>query len=88
MLLEVKEKQEIKGIKISRGSPPFSHLLFADDSLIFFRINVHSSRTLKGILREFYDLLGMRINYSKFELYFSPNGKQQIKRWCCGILGV
>ena len=88
LLMETEEKQKIKGIKISKGSSPLSHLLFADDSLVFFQINVHYCRKLKVILKEFCDLSRMKINYSKSELYFSLNCKPQIKRWCCGILGV
>ena len=74
-LIEAEHKQDFQGIKISRGSPPLSHLLFADDSLVFFRTNVHSCRKLKDILKEFCDLSGLKINHAKSKLFLSPNCK-------------
>ena len=73
--MEAEAKQDIKGIKISRGSLSLSHLLFADDSLVFFRTNVQFCRKLKALLKKFYDMSRMKINYAKSELFISPNYK-------------
>ena len=85
--LQLKHK-EIHGIKINRGSPPLSHLLFVDNFYVFFRISVHSYRKLKEVLNEFCKHLSMKINFSKSELFISQNCKMQKKSWFCGILGV
>ena len=87
MFLEAKTHKKIDGIKLSRGSPPISHLLFADDCFIFFRTNVRAFRAIKQILKEFYWLWGQNINCNKSELFVSPNWTHLKRRWFGGILG-
>ena len=88
LFLEDESNQNLHSIKISRGSPPLSHLFFADDCFVFFRTNVHSCRTVKSILHEFCMLSGQLINFKKFELFLSPNCTHQKRRWFSGILRV
>lgn len=38
------------GIKLARNCPTLSHLLFADDSLFFFRATQENRMEIKGIL--------------------------------------
>ena len=88
MLVRAESQGDLQGVKVSRGSPPINHLLFADDSYVFFRINVHSCRKMKKVLNDFCKLSGLRISLAKSELFTSQNCKLQRKRWYCGILGV
>lgn len=50
-----------------------SHLLFADDSFLFFRANDNETTTVKRILQTYEEASGQEINYSKSEVYFSRN---------------
>ena len=88
LLIEVEEQKKLQGIKINRESPPINHLPFVDDNFIFFRANVHSCMNLKRVLRDFCYMSGMKINFSKSNLFISPNCKMKKKRWFSGILGV
>ena len=88
LLEEVENGNKIKGIKISMGSPLLCHLLFTDDSFIFFRTDVHSCINVRAKLKEFCMLLGQRINFKKFEIFLSPNFQERKKRWLSGILKV
>lgn len=36
--------KSIQGIKICRGAPYINHLLFADDSVVFFKADVSSNK--------------------------------------------
>ena len=42
-----------KGIRVSYRSPWINHLLFADDSLIFFKATTEQAKTIKRVLTTF-----------------------------------
>ncbi|KAL8134789.1 hypothetical protein AgCh_009705 [Apium graveolens] len=43
----------VHGIKVSISAPVISHLLFADDSFLFFRATSHEAMAVKNILEEY-----------------------------------
>lgn len=55
------------------NSPCISHLLFADDSLIFLKSLEVECLTIKGLLESYGRVSGQCINLSKSALLFSPN---------------
>ncbi|XP_021847973.2 uncharacterized protein [Spinacia oleracea] len=66
----------IEGISISRGAPSISHLFFADDSLLFFRMSPEICDQVLALLSEFSSISGQVINYQKSFVNFSPNTPQ------------
>ncbi|KAK5784652.1 hypothetical protein PVK06_039178 [Gossypium arboreum] len=56
----------IKGVKASRMSPQISHMLFADDCIVFEEANDRGAQILKVILREYegVDYLGFQKEFS------------------------
>ena len=87
MFLEAENHKKIDGVKLSKVSPPISHLLFASDCFVFFRSNVRGFKAIKKIFKEFYWLSREKINYNKSKLFVSPNCSFQNRRWFGGILG-
>lgn len=60
-----------------------SHLVFADDLLIFTRADVKSAQAVKEALEEFHHLSGLAANTDKSEIFFGgtpPAIKEQILR--------
>lgn len=53
--------------------PHFSHLFFADDSIIFCKATTESCRALHGILSLYEQASGQKINKEKIALFFSHN---------------
>jgi hypothetical protein len=47
------ESQSLQELRICRGAPGISHLLFADDTLRFFKASVEQANTVREIL-DFY----------------------------------
>lgn len=60
-------------------APVISHLLFADDSFLFFRANGRETRITKDILRTYGEATGQEVNLSKSEVFFSRNVNDAVK---------
>ena len=71
--------QLLTGISICRGCPRVTHLLFADDVILFYKASVKESRVLKNILQQYEDSSGQKINTDKSSIFFSPNTSQEAK---------
>lgn len=61
----------IKGFSLCRSNPRLTHLLFADDSLLFCRANIHDCQKVLEILATYEGVLGQQINRRKTSLFFS-----------------
>lgn len=53
LLKRAELKGEIHGVKIARGVPAISHMLFADDSLFFLRANEGEADAISEILNTY-----------------------------------
>ena len=61
LLKKAEERGFIHGISVTRTTPKVSHLLFADDSIVFMRASVQESNELKRILQEYERASGHRL---------------------------
>ncbi|KAL0848127.1 hypothetical protein Bca101_021374 [Brassica carinata] len=73
MLSKAEEKKYITGLKVARGAPPISHLLYADDSLFYCQGSEKELDHLNHILSSYSLASGQRINYQKSSIYFGKN---------------
>lgn len=60
-----------KPIKLSRSGPHVFHLFFADNLVIFSRVDLDHSKVLKDILDRFCSFSGHWINAGKTNIFFS-----------------
>ena len=58
MLSDLEAKGLIRGCKIARNAPSVSHLLFADDSLLFFKANMVEAQYIQQCLLLYEKVLG------------------------------
>lgn len=63
----------INGCQIATQAPKVTHLLFVDDSFLFFKANVTEAAKVKELLNEYGSSSGQSINYQKSDIFFSAN---------------
>lgn len=78
----------IHGARICRGAPIISHLLFVDDSFLFFRAKESEFLVMKDILSTYERASGQSINLQKREVLFSSNVSMDDRSFLSNILGV
>ena len=78
----------IDGVKVCRRALSVSHLLFVDDSLLFFRANVHQALVIKDVLSTFERCSGQLLSPNKCSLLINENCDQQIADQVRLTLGV
>jgi hypothetical protein len=65
----------IEGVRVCRRAPEITQLLFADDSLLFFRANSSQASYVKMALDRYSRAIGQLINFDKCSILF--NAKQE-----------
>lgn len=78
----------INGCKISPLAPIITHLLFGDDSFLFFKENMAEVATVKGLLNNYEKWSGQSVNYKKLGVFFSANVGRDKQMELCEVLGV
>jgi len=61
----------LSGIKVASSAPVVSHLLFADDSLLFFKANRESAEAIKEALNNYCRASGQQVNMDKSSIHFA-----------------
>ena len=72
-LTKEENQKNLKGVKIGRNGFSFTHILFAEDSFIFFQNDNRSLTALKKTILWYCSLFGQSINFNKSELFCSLN---------------
>lgn len=82
------QAQRVEGLQMCRRAPEISHLLFADDSLLFFRSIREQAERVKQVLDCYCRSKGQLINTRKCSLFFNstmvPENMEQV-RTCLGV---
>ncbi|KAF7821258.1 reverse transcriptase [Senna tora] len=87
-LFASKSAKEIVGIRFARRGPMISHLMYADDTILFFKADDINCRAIKYALSIYSNLAGQHLNKDKSFLVFSPNTSSHVKRYIATELGV
>jgi hypothetical protein len=80
LLIKAQNENKIKGVKIAQGAPEITHLLFADDSLMFCRANIEEVKYINNIILDYQNASGQLVNVNKSEIMFSKHVKEEVKR--------
>ena len=67
----------LRGVSICAAGPKISHLLFADDSLVFCRATIAECVQIQSLLQLYEQASGQNINRGKTNIFFSSNTPPQ-----------
>jgi hypothetical protein len=78
----------ISGIWVSRRDPSVTHLLFADDSLLFFKLGDDQARSVRDLLHIFEKGSGQKLNPAKCSLLVKEGVNSEVVNQVKTILNV
>ncbi|CAN1814975.1 Putative ribonuclease H protein At1g65750 [Linum perenne] len=79
---------KLQGVRVCKGAPCISHLLFADDSFFFCRAEIDEARELKRVFSVYERASGQAINFGKSRAFFSKNTHVMLQEGIRCILGI
>lgn len=63
----------IKGINIGHSAPSCTHMFYALDIILFFKVHEDVARHIKHMLSRYESISGQKVNYNKSDLVISRN---------------
>ena len=79
LIKKAERNGDIHGFSLYRRGPKLTHLLFADNSLLFCRATMEECGKVLNMLSDYEDAFGQKINKSKTALFFSKAMDGDIK---------
>uniref|UniRef100_A0A803QPC0 Reverse transcriptase n=1 Tax=Cannabis sativa TaxID=3483 RepID=A0A803QPC0_CANSA len=73
LIQRAEESGSVHGIKIAQAAPPISHLMFADDTILFARANENEARKLLECISIYEKWSGQSCSKPKSSVLFSSN---------------
>ncbi|XP_026409985.1 uncharacterized protein LOC113305093 [Papaver somniferum] len=78
----------VHGIKCAKTGPSISHILFADDSLLFTMATIPDFHAIKNYLQKYCNAIGQEINFNKSGLFFSSKIHPRHRKMLAKILNI
>lgn len=80
--------KSILGVRLKKRCPMISHLLFANDSLVFLEAKPHFCVNFMELVDCFSKASGLTLNIHTSSIYFSANTQDQVKAEVRQVLGM
>ena len=88
MLRRAQGEGMIKGVTFGSTGPHVTHLLFADDSIVFLEGSRENMHTLRDILLKYERASGQKVNMQKSSIYFGKGCGDDLKDALEGEIGI
>ena len=80
MIKQAERRGDTHGFSLCRRGPKLTHLLFADDSLLFCRATMEECGKVLEVLNKYEEASGQKVNKSKTIIFFSKATNVEAKR--------
>ncbi|KAF7822170.1 reverse transcriptase [Senna tora] len=87
-LLKAQRNKELLGVRFARRGPVITHLMYADDTILFFKADDSNCAVIKAALDMYGSMAGQKLNSDKSFLVFSPNTPATVKDRIAHYFGV
>lgn len=88
MIAKAEMDGQISSVKVAQTSPRITHLMYADDVVIYCKASEAEARVVNAILQEYCHATGQELNWSKSSIHFIKNVHRNTKRHLCRLLGM
>lgn len=88
LLLKEENVNNLKGIRSAKNGQRIRHLMFADDSMFFFKATLDLCARMNVIPFDFFDKASCEINKDKSFIIFSSNNSPKFKRMTSKIFKI
>ena len=95
LITKAANEGDIRGVSICKNGPKLTHLLFADDSLVFCRSTEAKCHHLLHILSVYERASGQQVNRAKTNLFFSKSTPHEMQsrmhlewQWCNSMINI
>ncbi|XP_030479063.1 uncharacterized protein LOC115696295 [Cannabis sativa] len=75
-----------RGCRVAQRAPSITHMFFADDSYLFCQATRGAADSISNLMHLFENASGLKVNYSKSSIFFSPNTDTTIRNQVCSSL--
>lgn len=87
-ITKASDSGDINDCKVCPSAPAITHLLFADDSFLFFKASNEETTRIKMLLKEYERFSGQAVNFQKSGVFYSANVRRDKQEELSGILEV
>lgn len=88
LMQRAEQNGSITSIPITTQGTKVSHLMFADDCLLFCRATFQEWSNIMQLIQRYEQASGQKINSSKTAIYFSRNTRAEFKELVCSSLDI
>jgi hypothetical protein len=88
LLKEAQRKNELRGVRFGAGGPHVTHLLFANDNIVFLEATQSCLQALMGVLQDYEVSSGQKVNLGKSSVYFGPGCDEDLKNSLKADIGI
>ncbi|CAN6679292.1 unnamed protein product [Malus baccata var. baccata] len=88
ILLNAVHDKLLDGVKLGASGPIISYIFFADDTLLFLKVDGKNCRNLVDLINMYCDASGQQVNFQKSSVYFGANIPKRVSAELANILRV